>query len=104
LNRLRQRKELLLRTSDLHRATLQAESVKLREAASWVDLGLNVAQQARTVWNIAVPFLAARRTTPPQSTGLLTKLARGFAVGQAVTALWRQWRGKDSAPPSPLPE
>ena len=87
------RKAELLRASEANRAVLCAEAAKLREVAAWVDLGVTLARKAKSVLGVVAPILGGWRAPKAESPGFVTKLAKGFALAQSLTALWRNWRG-----------
>ena len=92
------RKAELLRASEANRAVLCAEAGELREVAAWVDLGMTLARKAKSVLSVVAPMISGLRSPKEESPGLFSKITKGFALAQSLTALWRNWRGTTQKP------
>lgn len=86
------RKAELLRQSAVNRHLLERDSQRLRGVAEWVDLGSEVARNARVAWDVAAPLLAFWRMRNQGSSSFARKVARYACVAQSLLALWKSWQ------------
>lgn len=96
-----ERKKALLERSAANREILLRESVNLRRAASYVDLGMDLAGKARAGLGVISALFACRTKEGQESAGWLGRLARGVGVATSVMGLWREWRGSRSDADAP---
>ena len=89
LERCRQRKEELLRTSAANRRALEREAPVLRNATGWVDAGIDITRNARKAWDVVAPLLARGLPGQREATGFLGKVMQGVSLARSVLALWR---------------
>ena len=94
LERCRQRKEELLRTSAANRRALELEAPVLRNAAGWVDAGIDISRNARKAWDMVAPLLALGLAGQRKETGFLKKVLNGVSLARSAVALWKHWRNE----------
>lgn len=92
LIRCQEQKAALLQRSGAHRLALAREVQKLHPVATWVDLGLSVAQKARSGWTALAPFLFLWPTKKQEPAGFIHKLANGVALARSILTIWKNWR------------
>jgi hypothetical protein len=85
------RKAELLRRSGENRAAIREAAPALKQAAAWVDFGLEAGRKARATWEVLSPWLGSPAAAAPDGTrsGVVSKLRRGLAILRTVRALWR---------------
>jgi hypothetical protein len=93
LDDIRRRKRVLVARSDVHRAMLQLEFVRLRPNLAYLETGANLFKRSRPLWMVAAPVIGlwvARRLKP-----VVTWLPTAFVVwktAQKGLALWRRFQ------------
>ena len=94
LRALEQRRLALIRESDKHRAILLAEAPRFRSVASWVDVGIDVAQKARAGWAAVSPWISPPGLTSPlaQAGGIVSKIRYGVSIARSLLGFWRSRR------------
>jgi len=99
IERLEERRRLLLARSEYHRQQLAAEIENLQPTAVWIERGYVAMKKIRTVWPLvatAAGFLLARKGRAVVKTGgtLLGKAGKILAwwrIGKKLTGLWRSY-------------
>lgn len=99
IERLAERKRLLLARSEQHRQQMSAEIENLQTTALWVERGCGAMKKIRTVWPLiatAGGFLMARKGRAVVKTGgsILGKVGKvltWWRIGKKLTGLWRSY-------------
>jgi hypothetical protein len=67
----------------------------LRNAAQWVDAGIQVTGNARKAWDVIAPLLRRSQAGEPGPAGFMKKVLNGLALAQSALALWKHWRDEE---------
>jgi hypothetical protein len=92
LERVAERRRILVAESDLLRSQIAAEVAALENAAGWVDRSYSLLQNLRSWWPLAAA--AAGLMLGRSRGGLLKKIGKVWSLWKLVkkaTSIWRQF-------------
>ena len=92
MNPCGQRKAELLQRSASQRDVLLAEARKLRDVATWLDLGVGVVLNARAGWSALAPLRAVWNTTSAKPAGIVRRIGKALLVARLLVMCWKSWR------------
>lgn len=91
LERLELRRRALIAQSEVQRAMLQLECVRLQPYLDHVDTGVDVLKKAHPFWLLAAPALGALFAT--QWRRVATWIPTGIVAWRTIRKLWTVWKG-----------
>jgi hypothetical protein len=91
LDDVRQRKRALVARSDVHRAMLQLEFVRLRPYVACFEKGVSLYKKSRPLWTVAAPVIGLWATRCLKRG--LTWLPTAFVVWKTAQKGLTLWRG-----------
>lgn len=90
LEQLDLRRKALIAQSELQRAVLQLECIRLQPYIERVDTGVGIFNKARSFWMVAAPALGAVFAT--QWRKAATWVPSGLVAWRTVRRLWSLWK------------
>ena len=87
--RLELRRRALIAQSDVQRAMLQLECVRLRPYLDHIDSGTEILKKTRPFWLVAVPALAVLLGTRWRK--LTTWVPSGVVAWNTIRKVWSMW-------------
>ena len=93
LNSLRERKRVLLLTSEVHRQLAAAECAVAQERLAWVERAASVARQVLPLASLALPLWRLWTTRREQGAGSWPgRIASALPLAERLAGLVQLWR------------